>query len=190
MNWRQVVFSQRNAWNAEERPCWKNVIQIQLPTTSMQQLTCVCVCDNDCVQVIWQQRFSEKLSYFTLSMQTKRKEKTGSVSNITWSWEAARLGEAGKACWGILQDLTERTREVWQHSSKSLTMFAAVPWWRRTLAYLSPGWWSPYHCSQLPAVASTPLSYWHTHSRTFKNTAAHKRLRHVSQIYDNNLRTN
>lgn len=42
----------------------------------MQQLTCVC--DNDCVQVIWEQQSSEKLS-----MQTKRKEKTASVGNIT-----------------------------------------------------------------------------------------------------------
>lgn len=38
------------------------------------------VCDNDCVQ---EQQSSEKLSYFTPSMQTKRKEKTGSVGNIT-----------------------------------------------------------------------------------------------------------
>lgn len=105
---------------------------------------------------------------------------------ITWSWGEARLGGAGKACWGTLQDLMGKTTAAWQHSSvwsqntvqtpaerywkgkTRLQRHACVHTYTHTRTNLSPGWWSLCHCSQLPAAVSRPWSYWHTRSHTLE----------------------
>lgn len=99
--------------------------------------------------------------------QRLRGEQLTKAAADTWSWGAARLSGAGKACSGTPLDLPDRRRAAWLHSSFTAKKTNKK---KQVAAHtnLSPGWWSWRRYWQPPACVSKPWSYWRTRNRSFR----------------------